>query len=63
MKKIKKRNPAPKDDFDKSFDELIEKGYIEQVGARTDGEPEYRLTDKGLENQDQLDFLKRVQRN
>jgi len=63
MKKIKKRNPAPKDGFDKSFDELIEKGYIEQVGARPDGEPEYRLTDKGLENQDQLDFLKRVQRN
>jgi hypothetical protein len=52
-----------KDGFDKSFDELIEKGYIEQVGARPDGEPEYRLTDKGLENQDQLDFLKRVQRN
>ena len=63
MKKIKKRNPEPKDGFDKSFDELIEKGFIQEVGIGPDGEPEYRLTDKGLENQDQLDFLKRVQRN
>lgn len=35
-----------KDEFDQSFDELIEKGFLEEVGKNADGEPQYRLTAK-----------------
>jgi len=35
-----------KDAFDESFDELIEKGFIESAGMK-DGEEQYRFTAKG----------------
>lgn len=35
-----------KDDFDQAFDELIEKGFVEEVGKDADGEPKYRFTAK-----------------
>jgi len=40
-----------RDAFDESFDELIEKGYIEQASVGPDGEPIYRLTDKAIEQE------------
>ena len=46
------------EDFDASFDELAEKGFIEQAGSK-DGEPQYRLTGKGLENLEQMERAKR----
>ena len=52
-----------KDGFDKSFDELIEKGFIEEVGQSPSGEPEYRFTAKGLKALDELDFEERVKQN
>ena len=38
-----------RDAFDKSFDELIEKGYIEEADISPDGEPICRLADKAFE--------------
>jgi chromosome segregation and condensation protein ScpB len=35
-----------KDSFDASFDELLAKGFLEQVGPGPGGEPLYRLTAK-----------------
>jgi len=49
------------DSDDGSFDELIEKGFIEKVGLGPDGEPEYRLTAKAgdyLYKQELLEALK-----
>lgn len=46
-------------DLDARFDELVEKGFIEQVRTR-DGEPVYRFTDKGLA---QTEFAERAKRN
>jgi hypothetical protein len=40
------RAPLLPKTFDEMFDELVAKGYIEQVGIGADGEPEYRLTEK-----------------
>lgn len=40
-----------RDIFDESFDELIEKGHIEQAGVGTVGEPIYSLTDKPIEQE------------
>jgi len=34
-------------DYDKAFDELVEKGCIEVCGIDNDGAPLYRLTDLG----------------
>ncbi|MEK6725851.1 MAG: hypothetical protein AABY54_04765 [Deltaproteobacteria bacterium] len=47
------------DNFDSAFDELLEKGFIEYVEKRPDGEPEYRLTAKGIKQKGQLDLLER----
>ncbi len=40
-----------RDAFDESFDEFIEKGWIEETGSGSEGEPVYRLTDKAIEEQ------------
>ena len=40
-----------RDAFDKSFDELIAKGHIEEAGVGPDGERFYRLTDKAGEQE------------
>ncbi len=63
MKKKKKKNPAPKDDFDKSFDELVSKGFIEEVGVGPDGEPEYRLTHKSDNYQNTKELLEWINQN
>lgn len=42
------RRSAPPDLFDRYFDELIEKGYIEKAGVEPNGEVLYRFTEKGL---------------
>ncbi len=44
------------DDFDKSFDELIEKGYIKADGTDQNGEVQYILTDKA-NNLQEIDDL------
>lgn len=36
------------DDFDRHFNLLIEKGFLEQVGINALGEPEYRLSQKAI---------------
>lgn len=38
-----------RDVVDESFDEFIEKGYIEEADISPDGEPICRLTDKAFE--------------
>jgi len=53
-----------RDAFDESFDELIEKGYIEQDGVGPDGEPIYHLTNKALEqDRHQIDLRKALANN
>ena len=37
------------DEFDRSFDELIAKGYLEETGIGEDGEPKYRMTAKACD--------------
>jgi len=51
------------DDFDKAFDELIEKGMIEKVGLGSDKKPEYRLTAKAFKYLDRLKQLDALKQN
>lgn len=53
-----------RDAFDESFDELIEKGYIEKAGVGPDGEPICRLTDKATEQERyQIELRKALENN
>ena len=48
-----------KDDFDKHFEELLYKGFIEQVGTdEPDGKPKYCLTPEALVAFDALELKK-----
>jgi hypothetical protein len=60
---IKRRSTMPRDDFDRAFDELIEKGFIEKVGLAPDGEPEYRLTAKSGDYAYKQKLLKTLKQN
>ena len=45
-------------DYDKAFDELVEKGCIEVCGIDNDGAPLYQLTDLGRKVFEGLDKLR-----
>jgi len=48
---------------DKNFDELIEKGFIEQVGSGPNGEPKYKLTAKADRYFDAVSFMEYLKQN
>ncbi len=48
-----------KDDFNRHFEELLYKGFIEQVGTdEPDAEPKYILTEKAEQIFELMEFLK-----
>lgn len=54
----------PFDGFsDTSFDDLIEKGFIEKAGVGADGKPGYRLTAKASDYLYKLDVLEALNQN
>jgi len=51
------------EEFDASFDELVENGFLKQVGIDEKGEPQYRLTKKSEQYADRLAFKKFLENN
>ncbi len=53
----------PLDDSDASFNELVEKGFVEKVSPGPDGKPEYRLTAKASDYLYKMELLEALKLN
>jgi hypothetical protein len=59
-----KHKPAIElDEFDTHFNELLEKGFIQQIGTNPDGEPEYRLSKKAVDYFDREALRESIKQN